>query len=252
MLWSLSLQHLISPLNLRLTRSFGSKALPLCLQPSSTNGAWKGIEERWRVAVSVVVRRQHQPRVKKKSWDRSLSPPEACGTEGHADWDNAGVDVCLSLDRNHCSHTHTLGCWYSHVAVIAFLHQLWLKLMGHPCCWVAYFQSIYQMGWGCFSGLCAPRTLTVLEQSCVQPWRKVRASCPNKWYGLNDRRNDFYLSSFIWPWGWWYDEVMEGRDGLKLPRTISYLGILLWFNIVKPRQLFQSSWYKNYFIKQIK
>lgn len=63
----LSLQHLISPLNLRLTRSFSSKGLPLCLQPSSTNGAWKGIEERWRVAVSVVVRRKNQPRGEKES-----------------------------------------------------------------------------------------------------------------------------------------------------------------------------------------
>lgn len=54
-LWPLSLQHLISPLNLRLTRSFTSKDRPLCLQPSSTNEAWKGIEERWRVAVSVLV-----------------------------------------------------------------------------------------------------------------------------------------------------------------------------------------------------
>lgn len=54
----LSQQHLISPLNLGLTRSFGSKGLPLCLQPSSTNGAWSGIEERWRV----VARRKNQPR----------------------------------------------------------------------------------------------------------------------------------------------------------------------------------------------
>lgn len=54
----LSQQHLISPLNLRLTRSFGSKGLPFCLQPSSTNGAWRGIEERWRV----VARRKNQPK----------------------------------------------------------------------------------------------------------------------------------------------------------------------------------------------
>lgn len=74
----LSLQHLISPLNLRLTRSFSSKGLPLCLQPSSTNGAWKGIEERWRVAVSVVVRRQHQPRMEKEKRERSGRLPEAC------------------------------------------------------------------------------------------------------------------------------------------------------------------------------
>ena len=81
----LSLQHLISPLNLRLTRSFSSKGLPLCLQPSSTNGAWKGIEERWRVAVSVVVRRKHQPRREKNSRVGSERLPEACGTRG-ASW----------------------------------------------------------------------------------------------------------------------------------------------------------------------
>lgn len=68
----LSQQHLISPLNLRLTRSFGSKGLPLCLQPSSTNGAWRGIEERWRV----VVRRKNQPRGVGVG---SVRLPEACG-----------------------------------------------------------------------------------------------------------------------------------------------------------------------------
>lgn len=58
----LSPQHLISPLNLRLTRSFSSKGLPLCLQPSSTNGAWRGIEGRWRLAaVSAVARWKNQP-----------------------------------------------------------------------------------------------------------------------------------------------------------------------------------------------
>lgn len=89
----LSLQHLISPLNLRLTRSFSSKGLPLCLQPSSTNGAWKGIEERWRVAVSVVVRRSHQPRGEKKSRVRSVRLPEACGTKGHPGCSNVVVQV---------------------------------------------------------------------------------------------------------------------------------------------------------------
>lgn len=80
----LSLQHLISPLNLRLTRSFSSKGLPLCLQPSSTNGAWRGIERRWRVAaVSAVVRWKNQPRGEKGSWVRSIGLPEACGTESH-------------------------------------------------------------------------------------------------------------------------------------------------------------------------
>lgn len=83
----LSLQHLISPLNLRLTRSFGSKALPLCLQPSSTNGAWRGIEGRWRVAaVSAVARWKNQPRGEKGSRERSIGLPEACGTEGHPGW----------------------------------------------------------------------------------------------------------------------------------------------------------------------
>lgn len=80
----LSLQHLISPLNLRLTRSFSSKGLPLCLQPSTTNGAWRGIEGRWRVvAVSAVVRWKNQPRGEKGSWVRSIGLPKACGTEGH-------------------------------------------------------------------------------------------------------------------------------------------------------------------------
>lgn len=59
----LSAQHLISPLNLGLTRSFGSKGLPLCLQSSSTNGARRRIEKRWRVPVSV--KRQHRPRMEK-------------------------------------------------------------------------------------------------------------------------------------------------------------------------------------------
>lgn len=66
----LSPQHLISPLNLELTRSFSSKGLPLCLQPSSTNGAWKRIEERWRVAVSVAVRRKRQPKGERKGAER--------------------------------------------------------------------------------------------------------------------------------------------------------------------------------------
>lgn len=80
----LSLQHLISPLNLRLTRSFCSKGLPLCLQPSSTNGAWRGIEGRWRVAaVSAVVSWKNQPRGEKESRVRSIGLPEACVTEGH-------------------------------------------------------------------------------------------------------------------------------------------------------------------------
>lgn len=195
----LSLQHLISPLNLRLTRSFSSKGLPLCLQPSSTNGAWKGIEERWRVAVSVVVRRKNQPRGEKESWVRSVTLPEACGREGHPGWGNAGVDVYA------VGWEPLFGCWHCHVPLIAFLHHLWLKLMGHPCCWVAYYQFIYQMGWGCLSGPFVARTLTVLEQTSAQLWGKVSTSGPNKWYGLNGRGNDFYPSSLIWPRGWWWD-----------------------------------------------
>lgn len=102
-------------------------------------------------------------------------------------------------------YSYLLGCWHCHVALIAFLHHLWLKLMGHPCCWVAYFQSIYQMGWGCLSGPCVARTLTVLEQSSVQLWGKVSTPGPNKWYGLNGKGNDFYPSSLIWPRGCWWD-----------------------------------------------
>lgn len=85
-----------------------------------------------------------------------------------------------------------------------FYITFWLKLMAHPCFWVAYFQSICQMGWVCGTGSCGPRTLTVLKWSSVQPCRKVSISGPYKWYGLNDTGNDFCPPSLIWPMGWWW------------------------------------------------
>lgn len=91
------------------------------------------------------------------------------------------------------------------VALSTFLHHLWLKLMDHPCCWVAYYQFIYQMWWGCFTGPFVAQTLTVLGQSSVHIWGKVSTPGPNKWYGLNGRGNDFYPSSLFWPKGGWRD-----------------------------------------------
>lgn len=178
----LSQQHLISPLNLGLTRSFGSKGLPLCLQPSSTNGAWRGIEERWRV----VARRKNQPRGGGGSGVREAA---------RGLWSIAGVVMW---------DAHTTQLTVS-VALSTFLHHLWLKLMDHPCCWVAYYQFIHQMWWGRFTGPFVAQTLTVLGQSPVHIWGKVSTPGPNKWYSLNGRGNDFYPSSLFWPKGGWSD-----------------------------------------------
>lgn len=144
---------------------------------------------------------KNQPSGEKKSWVRSVRLPEACGTEGQSGCGNVGVDVYAV----GWEPLYLLGCWHCHVAPIAFLHHLWFKLMGHPCCCVAYYHFIYQMGWGCLSGPFVAQTVTVLEQSSVQLWGKVRSPGPNKWYGLNGRGNDFYPSSLIWPKGWWWD-----------------------------------------------
>lgn len=200
----LSLQHLISPLNLRLTRSFGSKGLPLCLQPSSTNGAWRGIEGRWRVAaVSAVARWKNQPRGEKR--EPSEVNRAARGLRnGGASWAEVcarGWEPLFIAGR---------GCWHCHVPLIAFLPPPLLtppliKINGPSRCWPAYYQFIHQMGWDAAS--VAPyvaKTLTVLEQTSAQLWGKVSTSGPNKWYGLNGRGNDFYPSSLIWPGGRWW------------------------------------------------
>lgn len=93
----LSLQHLISPLNLRLTRSFGSKGLPLCLQPSSTNGAWRGIEGRWRVAVvSAVARWKNQPRGEKREPSEVNRAARGLRNEG-ASWAEVRARGCEPL-----------------------------------------------------------------------------------------------------------------------------------------------------------
>lgn len=111
----LSLQHLISPLNLRLTRSFGSKGLPLCLQPSSTNGAWRGIEGRWRVAaVSAVVRWKNQPRGEKRE-PREVNRA-ARGLRNR-------VASCVEVRARGWEPLFIAGrcCWLCHVPLIAFL-----------------------------------------------------------------------------------------------------------------------------------
>lgn len=113
-----------------------------------------------------------------KGGERELSEVReaACGTEGHPGCGNVGVDVYVVGWEPLFIPTGllTLSCGSDRL----FTSPL-IKING-PSLLLGISNPFIRWGRGRLSGPRAARTLTVLEQSSVQLWRKVSTPGSNK------------------------------------------------------------------------